>query len=105
MRIYSGTRPATGGTATTLLAELACASSLAASASGAVLTFNAIANDASADASGTPAWGRIVKSDGTTFVMDFSIAASASDMNMSPLSITAGQPVAVSSVVLTEGNA
>jgi hypothetical protein len=57
VRIYSGTRPATGGTATTQLAELPCNATFAPAASGGVLTMNAITSDASADATGTATHG------------------------------------------------
>jgi hypothetical protein len=70
LRIYDSTRPATGGTATTLLAELTCNATFAPGASGGVLTLNAITQDSSANASGTATWFRIVKSDGTTHVLD-----------------------------------
>lgn len=105
IRIYSGTRPATGGTETTILAECTCSATMAAAASGAVLTFNAVSNDTSANNTGTATWGRLVKSDGTTFVLDFSVSTTGSDMNMTTTSITAGQPVAISSVTITEANA
>ena len=61
LRIYDGTRPATGGAATTLLAELTCNATFAPAASG-VLTLNAITQDSSANA-GTATWFRIVKAD------------------------------------------
>lgn len=105
LRIYDGTRPATGGTATTLLAELACNATFAPGASGGVLTLNAISNDASANATGTATWFRIVKSDGTTHVMDGNVGTSGSDLNLNTTSIVSGGPVAVSSFVITEGNA
>ena len=41
LRIYDGTRPATGGTATTLLAELTCNATFAPGAAAGVLTLNA----------------------------------------------------------------
>src|SRR3954451_20520517 len=75
LRIYSGTRPATGGTATTILAELTLNATFAPAASGGVLTLNAITGDTSADATGTATWFRILKSDGTTIVMDGDVAA------------------------------
>lgn len=70
LRIYDGTRPATGGAATTLLAELTCNATFAAAAAAGVLTLNAITQDASANATGTATWFRIVKADGTTHVLD-----------------------------------
>jgi archaellin len=104
LRIYDGTRPATAGTATTLLAELTCNATFAAAASGGVLTLNSITQDASANANGTATWFRVVKSDGTTFVMDGNAGTSGSDLNLTTTTIATGQPVSISSFVLTEGN-
>ena len=103
LRIYDGSRPASGGTATTLLAELALTATAAPAASGGVLTFSAIANDAAANATGTANWFRVVTSGGT-FVIDGSIGTSGSDLNLNTQSIVIGGPVAVSSFVITEGN-
>jgi hypothetical protein len=105
LRIYNGTRPATGGTATTLLAELTCNATFAPSASGGVLTLNAISSDTSADATGTATWARIVKSDGTTHILDCSVGTSGSDVNLNTVSIVTGAAVSVTSAVFTEGNA
>jgi hypothetical protein len=102
-RIYDGTRPATGGTATTKLAELANSATFAPAASGGVLTANAITQDSSADATGTATWGRGTTSGGTA-VMDWNCGTSGSDMNLTTTSIVATQPVSVSSFVITEGN-
>lgn len=104
LRIYDGTRPATGGTATTLLAELTCGSPFAGAAVNGVLTANSITQDASANATGTATWFRIVQSDGTTHVMDGNVGTSGSDLNLTTTSIVATQPVSVSSFVITEGN-
>lgn len=103
LRIYQGTRPASGGTATTLLAELTFSDPCAASITGGVLTFNTITQDSSADNSDTATWFRLVDSTGA-FVVDGNVAASASDLNLTPTSITAGQPVSVTSFTITEGN-
>lgn len=103
LRIYSGTRPATGGTATTLLAELTCNATFAPGSSGGVLTLNAITS-ATASASGTASWFRLLKSDGTTIVMDGDVGTSGSDLNLNSTSITSGGTVSVSSFVLTCGN-
>ena len=104
LRIYDGTRPATGGTATTLLAQLTCNATFAPAASGGVLTLNAITADSSADATGTATWFRIVKSDGTTHVMDGNVGTSGSDMNFNSVAFTAGANVSVSSFTITAGN-
>lgn len=105
LRIYDGTRPATGGTATTKLAELTCGSPFAGSASSGSLTANAITQDSSADATGTATWFRIVKSDGTTHVLDGSVGTSGADLNLTSTSIVATEPVSVTSLVITRGNA
>jgi len=106
IRIYDGTRPATGGTATTLLAELTCTDPSAGSASGGVLTFSSITQDSSANATGTATWFRMVDSS-ATFVMDgnVGISGSGSDLNLTTTSIVATQPVSISSAIITAGNA
>lgn len=104
LRIYDGTRPASGGTATTLLAELTCNATFAPGSSTGVLTLNSITQDSSANASGTATWFRIVKSDGTTFVMDGNVGTSGSDLNLTTTTIVISQPVSVTSFVITEGN-
>lgn len=107
LRIYDGSRPATGGTATTLLAELICNSTFAPSASGGVLTLNAITSDSSANATGTATWARIVKSDGSTHVLDCSVGATGSgaDIELNTVSIVQDAAVAITSATITEGNA
>lgn len=102
-RIYDSTRPATCGTATTLLAELTFTDPCAPSASGGVLTFSAITADASANATGTATWFRNVDSTGTCCV-DGNVGTSGSDLNLNSTSIATGQNVAVTSYVITEGN-
>lgn len=103
LRIYDGTRPASGGTATTLLAQLALSATSAPASSGGVLTFNAITQDSSADANGTATWFRITTSGGT-FVIDGSVSTSGSDLNLTTTTIVITQPVSVTSCVITEGN-
>lgn len=104
LRIYDGTRPATGGTATTLLAELTCNATFAPAASGGVLTLNSITQDSSANATGTATWFRLVKSDGTTHVFDGNVGTSGSDLNLNSTSITSGAAVSVTSATITAGN-
>jgi hypothetical protein len=103
LRVYDGSRPASGGTATTLLAELPLSATAAAAASSGVLTFNAITSDSSANATGTATWFRIVTSGGT-FVIDGNVATSGSDLNLTTTSIVATQPVSVASATITENN-
>lgn len=107
LRIYDGTRPATGGTATTLLAELTCGTPFAAAAGTPTtgrLDLSAITQDSSANATGTATWFRIVKSDGTTHVLDGSVGTSGSDLNLTTTAIVSGQPVSITSFTITEGN-
>lgn len=103
IKIYAGTRPATGGTATTLLGTLTCGSTFAPAAALGVLTLNAITGDTSADATGTAAWFRLATSGGT-FVMDGNVAASASDLNVNTISFVAGADIEITSFVITRGN-
>lgn len=103
VRIYDGSRPASGGTATTLLAQLALSATAAAAASAGVLTLSAITQDSSADATGTATWFRVTTSGGT-FVIDGSVGTSGSDLNLTTTSIVATQPVSISSFTITEGN-
>ena len=104
IRIYDGSRPATGGTATTLLAELTCTDPAAAAPASGVLTFSTITQDASANATGTATWFRMVDSTGAA-VFDGSVGTSGSDLNLTTTSIVATQPVSISSATITAGNA
>lgn len=103
LRIYDGTRPATGGTATTLLAELTFSDPAFGAAGSGVITASAITQDASANATGTATWFRVVDSN-AAFVMDGNVGTSGSDLNLTTTSIVSGQPVSVTSFVITGGN-
>lgn len=105
LRLYDGTKPSPGGTATTKLAELTGGSPFAPGASAGVLTASPITQDSSADATGTATWFRLVTSGGT-YVMDGTVTATGGggDLQLSTTSIVATQPVAVSGFVITEGN-
>jgi hypothetical protein len=108
LRIYSGSRPANVAAAITgtLLAECVCnASAFAAAASGGVLTANAIADDSSANASGTASHYRLFRSDGTTAVIDGDVSTSGADLNLDNTSINSGQVVSITSFTITAGNA
>lgn len=104
-RIYNGSRPATGGAATTLLAELTLSDPASPGSASGVLTLSAITRDASADATGTATWFRVLDSN-NAFVFDGSVTATGGggDMELINVSLTAGMPVEISSFVLTEGN-
>ena len=104
LRIYSGTQPAnadTGLSGNTLLAELTFnATAFGAAASGSA-TANAITSDSDADATGTAAWFRALKSDGTTVVLDGSVGTSGADLNINTTSIVQHGLVSASSMVVS----
>lgn len=104
LRIYNATRPATCGTATTLLAELTFSDPCSAGASSGSLTMSSITAASSANATGTAAWFRAVDSTGTC-VIDGDVGTSGSDLNLNSVSISSGQQVSVTSFVITAGNA
>lgn len=105
LRIYSGTRPATGGAETTLLAEMLLATPAASAAAGGVLTFTMPIYDASANFGGTATWARIQKDDGT-FIADLSVTATGGggDLQLTSATIVAGQPIVVTSFTITDAN-
>jgi hypothetical protein len=90
LRVYSGAQPANADTAVgaqVLLATLTFSAVAAPAAAAGVLTFNAVAS-AVAVATGTAAWYRCLRSDGTTVVMDGSVDVTANTPNLA-LSTTA----------------
>lgn len=107
LRIYDGSQPADADTALsgqTLLAELTFGADAFPAASGGVLTANAITSDASANATGTAAWCRILKTDGTTVLFDGTVGVGASfNLNVNTTSFVVGAVVAVSSLTYTLG--
>ena len=105
IRIYNGTRPACGGTPTTLLSELTFSTTSFGAPAAGVITANAITDDASADSTGTATWFRIVDSN-ATFVSDGSVGVTGSgaDLELNSVAIGVGQVVSISSFAITEGN-
>lgn len=104
LRIYDGTQPANANTAITsqvLLAELRFNATAAPAASGGVLTMSSIAQDSSANNTGTATWFRALKSDGSTAVFDGSVGTASCDLNLGSTSITSGASVAVTSMTYT----
>lgn len=104
LEVYDGVRPATGGAITTLLAQLTFTDPAAAAAAAGVLTYSAIIDDASADATGTASWFRVTDSV-AGHVYDGDVSTSGADLNLNTTSIVAGGTVSITSAVLTEGNA
>ena len=106
LRIYSGTRPTNADTAlsgNTLLAELTMNATSAGASSGGVWTANAITSDSSADATGTASFARLLQSDGTTVVADFSVGTSATEVILNTTSIVSAAVVSCSSFTITFG--
>ncbi len=104
LRIYDGAQPAGPSTAIgaqVLLAELRFAATAVASESNGVLTFAAITSDASANATGTAAWFRCLKSDGTTAICDGTVGTATSNLILNTVSIVSAAAVSVSAFTLT----
>ena len=105
LRIYTGARPATPETAAsgTLLAELTMNATAFAAAAAGVLTANAITQDSSANNTGDAGWFRISESDGTTPWADgaVTVTGGGGELQMPAVTITAAQPVTISSLTIT----
>jgi hypothetical protein len=104
LRIYDGTQAATADTAIgaqVLLAELRWNATAFPAASNGVATANAITQDSSANATGTAAWFRALKSDGTTVVFDGTVGTGTHDLVLNTVSIVAAAAVAVSAFTYT----
>lgn len=107
IKIYSGTQPANANTAlsgNTLLATLTFSTTSASNSSSGVLTFSAITQDSSADATGTATFARIADSD-TNTVFDCDVGTSGTTIVLNTTSIVAGGPVTISSFTLTDAAA
>lgn len=103
LKIYDGTRPATGGAITTLLVTLTMTDPSFPAASGGIITANTITGAVGVAAS-TATWFRLEDSNGVQ-VVDGDVGISGSDLNLTSTSITIGGQVDVTSMVLTAGNA
>ena len=102
LTIYSGTQPATCGTATTVLVNFTMGTPFAPAASAAVLSPTLPAATA-ASATGTASWAR-VKTSGGTCVMDMAVGTSGTPLILNSLSITSGVNVTITSFAITTGN-
>jgi len=110
LRIYSGTQPTDANTAfnehadEVLLAELTFNASAFGTATAGVITAAAITADSDADATGTAAWFRCLKSGGTDVtdnVYDGSVGTTGCDLNLNTVSIVQHASVSVTSLTLT----
>ncbi len=104
LRIYDGAQPATADTAVgtqVILAELRFSATAAPAAVAGVVTFNAIVSDTAANATGTAAWFRCFKLDGTTAVYDGSVGTATSDLILNSVAIQINAQVDVTSLTHT----
>jgi cytoskeletal protein RodZ len=100
LRAYDGTKPATGGPATTKLAEWTLGTPFAAGAAAGVLS-PTLPADTTGLSAGQVTWFRIVKADGTTHVTDLNV----SEVSINNTNITIGAAAKVTSFTITAGNA
>lgn len=105
LRIYSGTVPADANAAlgaAVLLASLPLAATAFGAAAAGIATANAITADASADATGTPSFFRVLETDGTTVVFQGTAGTSGTELILSSGTITFTGNVSVSSLTYTQ---
>jgi hypothetical protein len=102
LRIYDGTRPATGGAATTLLAEFTLGTPFSGAAAAAVLS-PTLPADTTGVAAGTATWFRITTSGGAA-VIDGSAGTGGTDLILNTTTISIGVAVSVTGFTITRGN-
>lgn len=104
LQIYDGTRPATGGAATTKLAEFTLGTPFAGAASAAALS-PTLPSNVSGLAAGTATWFRITTSGGTQ-VIDGSVTATGGggDLQLNTTTISVGVTVQVTGFTINRGN-
>lgn len=100
LALYDGTRPATGGAATTKLAEFTLGTPFAAGAAGGVLS-PTLPSDTTGLAAGTATWGRITTSAGT-FCIDLGVGT---DITLNTTTVSVGVACSVTSFSIARGNA
>jgi hypothetical protein len=107
INIYSGTVPANADAAlgaNTLLAQLVCSASafsgVTDTGTAARATFAAIAPDASADATGTATFFRILTQNGGIVVAQGTVGTTDADLVLNTVSITAGSQVSITSALI-----
>jgi hypothetical protein len=104
LRIYDAPQPASAGVAIStqiLLAELRFNATAAPSAAVGVLTMGAFTADSSANQTGTAAWFRALKSDGSTVVFDGTVGTASCDLNLNTVAIVISATVSVTSMTYT----
>lgn len=99
IKFYNGTQPATGGTATTLLATLVGDTVIGTVSSG-VLTIGSVTQSNGSHVSGTPTWVRFTTSD-DAFVADINIGSGGMTFTGT---IATGVDITLGASTITEGN-
>jgi hypothetical protein len=102
LSIYNGTRPATGGTATTLLAQFTLGSPYAPAASGGTQS-PTLPSPTTGAAAGTATWARLTTSGGT-FVADMDVGTAGTEVVLNTTTISVGVAVSITSWSTTAGN-
>ena len=106
LTIYAGTRPATGGTSTVVLASFLMSTTFAPPASSGILRPNSTSPavfTTTAVFSSTATWARHQTSSGT-FIADYSVSTAAADFILNTNVITSGVTVTITQAQITEGN-
>lgn len=97
--VYTGTKPTkpdTAVTTQTLLGTCTC-SATAGTYANRRFTFNAITQDAAADASGTATWARFKSGSSPVLDVDITTTGGGGFMQMNNTAITAGGPISITS--------
>ena len=105
INIYSGSQPANANTAIsgqTLLVTLTVSGSFGTDSNG-TITLSTVTNG-TAVATGTASFFRITQSNGSTVVMDGSVATSDADLVLNNTSIATGQVVSISAGTIIRAN-
>ena len=105
INIYQGSQPANANTAIsgqTLLVTLTVSGSFGTDSNG-TITLSTVTNG-TAVATGTASFFRITQSNGTTVVMDGSVATSDADLVLNNTSIATGQVVSISAGTIIRAN-
>jgi len=105
INIYNGSQPANANTAITtqtLLVTLTISGSFGTDSNG-TITLSTVTNG-TAVATGTASFFRITQSNGTTVVMDGSVATSDADLILNNTNIATGQVVSISAGTIIRAN-
>lgn len=105
INIYAGSQPANANTAIsgqTLLVTLTVSGSFGTDSNG-TITLSTVTNG-TAVATGTASFFRITQSNGSTVVMDGSVATSDADLVLNNTSIATGQVVSISAGTIIRAN-